>query len=419
MDGGILEQFMRTRQGTEALAAPLTAEDCQIQAMADASPPKWHLAHTSWFFEQFILARLVPGYRLFDARFAHLFNSYYEAVGATEGGIFPRLRRGLLTRPVLDEVFRYRTHVTTAMQDFLAKPEAPRRDEALKLTELGIHHEQQHQELLLTDLKYNFSVNPLKPAYATELPAPPPNAAQPAQAWAEYPAGVQVVGHDGAGFAFDNECPVHRVFLEDFALATRLVTNGEYAAFIADRGYERPQLWLSDGWQRLRAEQWKAPLYWEWRDGAWWHFTLAGMQPVAPEAPVCHVSYFEAEAYAQWAGCRLPTEHEWEVAALAEEEARGIRGNFLGSGQLAPVAGAGQLFGDTWEWTQSAYLPYPRFATAAGAVGEYNGKFMSGQMVLRGGSCVTPDGHVRATYRNFFPPEARWQFSGVRLARSI
>jgi ergothioneine biosynthesis protein EgtB len=403
----ILQAFLRTRRTTEALTAALTAEDCQIQAMPDVSPAKWHLAHTSWFFEQFVLGHA------FDPRFAHLFNSYYEAVGAEEGGIFPRPQRGLITRPDLETVRRYRTHVTTAMQALL---ESGASAEALRLTELGIHHEQQHQELLLTDLKYNFSVNPLQPAYH-EGARTASRAGAPAQNWAEFPAGIRLVGHDGEGFAFDNEGPRHRVFLEDFALMTRLVTNGEFLAFIADGGYERPELWLSDGWQAAKTRGWRAPLYWERKGDEWWHFTLEGPLPVVLDEPVCHVSYFEAQAFAAWAGARLPTECEWEVAAKEHE----VAGNFLDDGILAPrrAGDSPQFFGDCWEWTQSAYLPYPRYQPAPGAVGEYNGKFMSGQMVLRGGSCATPAGHVRPTYRNFFPPDVRWQFSGVRLARTL
>src|SRR5687767_7388336 len=352
--------------------------------MPDASPTKWHLAHTTWFFETMVLARFSAGYEAVDARYAFLFNSYYDALGDRQ----PRPRRGLITRPTLEEVHAYRRAVDKAMDRFL--PGAP--PEALMRTELGLNHEQQHQELILTDIHHALWCNPLRPAYGSAA-RHRPRAGATDLGWIAFPEGVVEVGHGGSGFAFDNEAPRHRVFLEAYEIADRPVSCGEYAAFIEDGGYRRPELWLSDGWAAAQAEAWTAPAYWERRDGAWWEFTLAGMQPIDPAAPVSHVSHFEADAYARWAGARLPTEFEWEHAATW------------------------RLPGDVWEWTASAYLPYPRFVPFAGELGEYNGKFMSGQMVLRGGSCLTPASHIRRTYRNFFPPAARWQMSGLRLAR--
>jgi ergothioneine biosynthesis protein EgtB len=404
-------RFRAVRTATVALAAPLSAEDCAIQSMPDASPVKWHLAHTSWFFETFVLELHRANYRPFNAAFRVLFNSYYHTVGDKH----PRPQRGLLSRPSLTEVHAYRTHVDAAVATLLeeAAP-SPRMQELL---ELGLQHEQQHQELILTDLKHLLSCNPLRPAYAP-VRATAAGAGGPPLAWTTFAAGLVEIGHDGAGFAFDNETPRHRQYLETFALANRPVSNTEYAAFIADGGYRRPELWLSEGWDWLHANRIEAPLYWE-DDGGWRVFTLHGMLPLEADAPVCHVSLFEADAYARWAGARLPTEAEWEVAAARVP----IAGHFVESGALRPLAAGPttaqlvQLFGDVWEWTQSAYAPYPGFRPAAGALGEYNGKFMCNQYVLRGGSCATPQAHMRATYRNFFPAPARWQFSGIRLAR--
>jgi ergothioneine biosynthesis protein EgtB len=379
--------------------------------MPDASPVKWHLAHTSWFFETFLLEAQLAGYRPFDARFRVLFNSYYVQVGARH----PRPERGLVSRPGLDQVLAYRAHVDAALARWLHS--APPAEAALDLLELGLHHEQQHQELILTDLKHLFSRNPLRPVYraASEVPR---NGAAAALRWMSHPAGMREIGHDGSRFCFDNERPRHRIYLPAFALAARPVTNGEYLEFMRDGGYTRPELWLSDGWDTCQAQQWHAPAYWEAGAQGWETFTLHGMRRVDPDEPVCHVSFYEADAYARWAGARLPTEAEWEAAAAGEA----VQGNFVESGALHPcpaAAGSGllQLFGDVWEWTGSAYLGYPGYRPAAGAVGEYNGKFMVNQFVLRGGSCATPATHVRATYRNFFGPAARWQFSGVRLAR--
>lgn len=411
--------YRETRAATQALAASLSPEDQVVQSMPDASPAKWHLAHTTWFFETFLLGPHLPGYRPYDERWGFLFNSYYEAVGARH----PRPRRGLLTRPSAEEVVRYRARVDEAMTALLGGGNGAR-PEVADLVRLGIHHEQQHQELLLTDILHAFSCNPLRPAYRAAA-APAADAAPDALDWDVCEGGLHEIGHAGAGFAFDNEGPRHQVFLRPFRLATRLVTNAEWRAFIADDGYRRAELWLSDGWATAQAEGWRAPLYWEDGDDGQRSMTLAGVQPLDPAAPVCHVSFYEADAFARWAGKRLPTEAEWETAAAGLP----IAGNFRGTGELRPlpaqpapaheVQGDGalrQMFGDVWEWTGSAYSAYPGFRPAAGAVGEYNGKFMCNQMVLRGGSCVTPDGHVRPSYRNFFYPHQRWQFAGVRLA---
>ncbi|HEY8244737.1 MAG TPA: ergothioneine biosynthesis protein EgtB [Casimicrobiaceae bacterium] len=403
--------YAAVRGQSEALAAPLSPEDCALQSMPDASPVKWHLAHTTWFFETFVLAGR-EGYRPLDSAFRVLFNSYYVGVGERH----PRPERGLLSRPDLATVRAYRAHVDAAMRALLASDLG--RETAARI-ELGLHHEQQHQELILTDLKHLFSRNPAAPVYRAGWPLAP---VRPRRAeWVDYAGGLDAFGHAGDGFAFDNELPRHRVFLEPFALASRPVTHGEYAAFVDDGGYDRAELWLSAGWDVVTTRGWTAPLYWE-RDGAaWTTFTLHGRVAIDAHTPMCHLSFFEADAYARWAGARLPTEFEWELAAREAS----IEGNLLDSGALHPMPLDGdtppgapaQLFGDVWEWTRSDYGPYPGFAPADGAIGEYNGKFMAGQYVLRGGSCATPRSHLRATYRNFFPPDARWQFSGVRLAR--
>lgn len=407
-------RFAAVRGLTERLARPLSPEDATAQSMPDASPAKWHLAHVSWFFETFLLEPRLAGYRPFDPAYRMLFNSYYNGVSTP----FARPQRGLVTRPGLAEILAYRAHVDSGMAALLARPLD---EETAWLVNLGLAHEQQHQELLLTDIKHLFSINPLKPSYAGRWPltavAPVP------RGWLPHDGGVHAIGHEGSGFAFDNEGPRHRVFIEPFELATHPVTNGDWIAFIADGGYARPELWLADGWAMARAEGWAAPLYWQADGPDWRCFTLHGDAPVDPNAPVTHISFYEADAFARWAGARLPTEAEWEVAAACLRP----EGNFADSGAFHPLAARtparpgepAQMFGDVWEWTGSAYLPYPGYRPAAGAVGEYNGKFMSGQMVLRGGSCATPPGHVRATYRNFFPPAARWQFSGLRLARDL
>jgi len=406
-------RFRSVRQVTGALAAPLSPEDCTIQSMTDASPVKWHLAHTTWFFETFVLGPHDPGYKAFDPAYRVLFNSYYVGVGERH----PRPERGMISRPGMQEVLAYRRHVDDAMHALLAQDPLPR--EAGDLIELGLHHEQQHQELILTDLKHMLSRNPLKPAYRKQRPLGAIRAGK--RGWIEFDEGVYEIGHAGSDFCFDNETPRHRVWLDAFRIATHPVTQGDFIDFIEDGGYRRPELWLSAGWDAVSTHGWQAPMYWERRDGRWVSFTLHGEAPVDPHAPVCHVSFYEAEAFARWANERLPTEAEWEVAARGAAR----DGNFLDSGALhplplreAPAEGMpAQAFGDVWEWTRSDYAPYPGFRPAEGAVGEYNGKFMCGQYVLRGGSCATPASHIRATYRNFFPPEARWQFSGLRLAR--
>jgi ergothioneine biosynthesis protein EgtB len=410
----LARRYRAVRDGTEGLCAPLSAEDCAAQSMTEASPTKWHLAHTTWFFETFILEPHQPGFRPYADTFRVLFNSYYNGIGEQH----PRPARGLLTRPALDEVYAYRAHVDDALTSLLTAPPGPPPGVA-ELVELGINHEQQHQELILMDLKHLLASNPLDPVYretghTSSRPAP-------AAEWLPFAAGIRHLGHPGPGFAYDNEGPRHRVFLEPFELASRPVTCGEFQAFIADGGYARPELWLDAGWAAVRAGGWESPQYWrQGPDREWTLFTLGGRRPVDPDEPVCHVSYYEADAYARWAGARLPTEAEWEAAANERENPAG---GFLDSGRLhpapAPEPGLSQMFGDVWEWTASAYLPYPGFRPAAGAVGEYNGKFMVDQMVLRGGSCATPADHIRPTYRNFFPSDARWPFTGLRLARSV
>jgi len=389
---GLLARYRAVRAETEARAAPLSAEDQQIQSMPDCSPAKWHRAHTTWFFETFILGA-EPGYQPFDPAFGYLFNSYYEAVGARH----PRPARGMLTRPSAETVGRYRAHVDAAMAALLQQDDLS--GDLADLVELGLHHEQQHQELLLTDIKHAFSLNPLRPAYrdAPELSALPPGRA----GWVELPPGIYESGAAEDGFAFDNERPRHRHYIHSCRVATRPVTCKDYFEFMAADGYRRPEFWLSDGWATVQREGWEAPLYWTRADdGNWSVFRLNGEGPVNMTEPVQHLSHYEASAYAAWRGRRLPTEFEWEVAA-----------GMLGIDKM----GAGSV----WEWTSSAYLPYPGFRTAPGAVGEYNGKFMSGQMVLRGGSWATPRGHSRQTYRNFFPPAARWQATGLRLAEDM
>jgi len=397
--------FHEVRVFSEALAAPLSDADATIQSMPDASPAKWHLAHTTWFFETFLLRDHLDGYRLFDESWPFLFNSYYEA----EGPRHVRAARGMLSRPSLGDVLAYRTYVDAAMAELLPRPDlAP-------LIALGVAHEQQHQELLLTDIKHALWSNPIGPAYADAMLSTPRGEAAQAE-WREHPGGIARIGHDGAGFAFDNEGPSHRVLLDPFALAGRLVTNAEWEAFVADGGYRTASLWLSDGWAWVQREQVAAPLY--WHEGE--HFTLSGWQGRRPEAPVAHISYYEADAFATWAGHRLPTEFEWEaLARMADAPEDAAAGHQLDAAAAAAPQGGAGLFGDCWQWTRSAYLPYPRFRPAAGAVGEYNGKFMSGQFVLRGASCATPRGHSRPSYRNFFYPHQRWQFTGLRLAKDL
>jgi ergothioneine biosynthesis protein EgtB len=418
----LTSQYSAVRHQTDALTAPLTPEDLMVQSCPEASPAKWHLAHTSWFFETFILSSHLPGYRPFHPQFRDLFNSYYNAVGQQP----EKALRNTFSRPPLEEIRKYRAHVDEHMLKLLQSGSVPM--EAQKLVTLGLNHEQQHQELIVTDIKHGFWSNPLHPAYQPASDAPFTQAA-PQQKPQLYPEGLYEIGAEGESFYFDNEGSRHKVFLRPFRFAMRLATCGEYISFMEDAGYSRPELWLSDGWKAVQTHHWRAPLYWE-KSGdrksgnQWIQFTCSGMRNVEEAEPVCHVSYYEADAFARWAGARLPTEFEWEVAASRVL----VEGNLLESGRFHPAAASAgaesglqnsvplQLFGDVWEWTASAYLPYPGYKPAAGALGEYNGKFMSGQMVLRGGSCVTPRSHIRATYRNFFPPETRWQFSGIRLA---
>ena len=401
----LLRRYRAVRARTLALAAPLSAEDCALQSMPDASPVKWHLAHTTWFFETFVVTAVQDDYRTPDPAYRVLFNSYYQAVGPQH----PRPSRGLLSRPSLDDVLAYRAHVDQAMAECC---ERARTDTALAARiELGLNHEEQHQELILTDVLHLLSCNPLHPAYDAGDAVSASEA--PEMRWIRYRAGVATIGHLGDAFAFDNETPRHRVWLEAFELASRPVTNAEYAAFVADGGYRRPELWLALGWDLVRAEQWTAPLYWIEAGGAWHAFTLQGLHPLDPGAAVAHISYFEADAYARWAGARLPTEFEWEAVAARGREAAAIDS----WSPAARAAGTSLRHGEVWEWTSSSYAPYPGYRVARGALGEYNGKFMCGQYVLRGGSRATPPGHARITYRNFFPPQARWQWSGVRLAR--
>ena len=408
----VVGRYREIRTTTEALCRPLQIEDYVLQAMPDVSPTRWHLAHVSWFFETFLLEPGLAGYQPYDPRYRALFNSYYNAVGPQ----FSRPDRGHLSRPTVAEVYAYRAHVDRGMKTLLRSNGAP---ELASLVALGLQHEQQHQELILTDLKFNLAVNPLRPrVYPTAIPV---GAGTVPLEWVDMPGGVVWIGANGESFAFDNETPRHRVLLEPYRLASRLVTNAEYLDFIEAGGYRDWRWWTSEGWRTVHERGWDAPLYWETDDGERLVYTLAGLQPLDPAAPVAHVSWFEADAYARWRGARLPTEAEWEHAATDLR----VTGHFQESGiyQPLPVAGADgdlqQMFGDAWEWTQSAYAPYPGYRPLPGAVGEYNGKFMINQMVLRGGSCATPSSHIRASYRNFFPPDARWQFSGIRLAADL
>lgn len=428
---GLSLHYTKVREDTMRLANGLSEEDCVVQSMPDASPVKWHLAHTTWFFETFLLERFEPAFAPFNPAFRVLFNSYYNGIGEKH----PRSERGLLTRPPLEEVRAFRRHVDGRMLALLSSTDLT--PALASLVELGLHHEQQHQELILTDLKHLLSCNPLKPAY--HKPWPLAQVAARQHAWMDIDGGLVSIGQDvadpDAGFAFDNEGPRHSEFLRPYALAAYPVSHGDFMEFVDDGAYRQPQYWLSLGWDTVQARGWQAPGYWEKRDGRWHTFTLHGMAEIDAHTPVCHVSYFEADAFARWAAqtypqrwgdARLPTEAEWEHAAVLRQ-ADPLRGNFVESGALHPmpartVSAAGalhQMFGDIWEWTQSSYAPYPGFRAAPGAVGEYNGKFMCNQYVLRGGSCATPVAHIRATYRNFFQPEARWQFSGLRLAKDL
>ncbi|WP_267432884.1 ergothioneine biosynthesis protein EgtB [Sphingomonas sp. GM_Shp_1] len=406
----LASRYRAVRGLTLSLAEPLSDADATVQSMPDASPAKWHMAHTTWFFETFVLRDHVPGYQLHDPRFPFLFNSYYEA----EGKRHARHRRGMITRPSLDEVRAYRAHVDAAL--LAAMPDLP--EGALELVALGCHHEEQHQELFVTDILHLFSENPLEPALYAPRPKTP--VAMPgAIGWIEGRQGIVQVGHEGQGFAFDCEGPCHDALLHPHAIADRTVTNAEWMRFIEDGGYRDPRLWLSDGWAWVKAKAIGAPLYWEERDGGWTRFGLDGRRAIDPAAPVTHVSFYEADAYATWAGARLPTEMEWEAAATAHDASGGNQMDAAGPIEPRPAPQGPAFFGDVWEWTGSAYRPYPGFRAVEGAVGEYNGKFMNGQFVLRGGSCATPRGHARASYRNFFYPHQRWQFTGVRLAKDL
>ncbi|HVF11166.1 MAG TPA: ergothioneine biosynthesis protein EgtB [Abditibacteriaceae bacterium] len=421
-DASLAARYQEVRRFSEKLCEPLVAEDYVIQSMPDASPTKWHMAHTSWFFETFVLKAALPEYSSLHPQYDFLFNSYYNSIGARHC----RPKRGLLSRPTVEEMYRYREYVDRRMMELLTSAGEDRLPELAPVVVLGLHHEQQHQELMLTDIKHVFAQNPLRPAYCQQEPAQ--SHSTPPLQWIEFAEGIHEIGHDGQGFAFDNEGPQHRELVQGFQLASRLVTNGEYLAFMEDGGYLRPEYWLSLGWTAVQENGWQAPFYWEKRDGRWWLMTLAGMREVDESEPVCHVSYFEADAYAHWAGARLPTEAEWEVASAGVP----INGNFVGNDCYHPMAlldesslithhlsPITQMFGDVWEWTRSPYSPYPGYAPVAGALGEYNGKFMCNQYVLRGGSCATSRSHIRRTYRNFFAPDARWQFAGMRLAKDV
>jgi len=429
----VRDRFRQIRKFTNALCGGLEPEDCVVQSMPDVSPTKWHLAHTTWFFETFILKKFLPGYRPEIPEYAYLFNSYYNAAG----DMHRRDLRGLISRPTVGEAQRYRASIDSHVDELLSDPDENLLDEIEAILVLGIHHEQQHQELLITDIKHVFAQNPLYPVFragrsrhSVRVEERTATECRPYQ-FIDFEETVAAIGHDGDGFAYDNEGPRHQALVPAFSLATRPVTNGEYIAFIEDNGYSRPEFWLSLGWMTVNEQRWNAPLYWIKRDGVWWNFTLSGLCPVDQSEPVTHLSYFEADAYANWAGARLPTEFEWERAALSCP----IEGNFVETELFHPAAVAPnafgavsaerpeqhrqllQMFGDVWEWTRSAYSPYPGYRAAPGALGEYNGKFMCNQFVLRGGSCATSSSHIRRSYRNFFQPEKRWQFTGIRLAR--
>ena len=418
----LLARYRAVRAFTETLCAPLTVEDHMIQSMPDASPARWHLGHTTWFFQMFVL-RPRSDYTTPDPMYEHLFNSYYNAVGSP----YPRPKRGIVSRPTVAEVREWRRLVDEHVERLLQEDDPESLVDVLPVIEIGLHHEQQHQELILTDVKHGFFQNPIYPTY--ERPLHGPTKAAPPARWLRYDEGLRRIGHDAAGFSYDNERPRHRVFLEHYELGSRLVTNGEYLRFIEDGGYGRHEHWLSEGWDHVRRDRWRAPLYWVERQGGWWEFTLRGLRRLDLEEPVVHVSYYEADAFARWAGARLPTEAEWEAVATTVP----VAGNFVDTrllhptvaretpasrGALAPVESTPlQMFGDAWEWTSSPYAPYPGYEPLDGALGEYNGKFMANQFVLRGGSCASTADHLRASYRNFFPAHARWQFSGIRLAR--
>ena len=409
----VLEQFKRVREFTNYLVEPLEVEDFVIQPMGNASPVKWHLAHTSWFFETFVLGKFLADFKSLYPQYAYFFNSYYLQTGVP----FTRAKRGLLSRPTVKQVLEYRAYVNERMIAFIENCDDETWTEASIVAEIGNHHEQQHQELILMDLKFLLAQNPLLPVY--RITNKIAKGIESEQVWIPFKEGIVEVGSKGNEFTYDNEHPNHRTFVQDFELANRLVTNAEYLEFMESGGYEHSPFWLDEGWSMVQKERWKAPLYWFKRDGVWMQFTLSGTQRVPPYEPVAHISYFEADAFARWKGARLPTEQEWEYASQEVE----IKGNFVDEGHFHPIAiqkhedGLLQMFGDTWEWTVSSYSPYPNYKPLPGALGEYNGKFMANQYVLRGGSCTTSESHIRKTYRNFFHSNARWQFSGIRLAR--
>lgn len=399
--------YRKVRNETERICSLLQPDDYQLQSIIETSPPKWHLAHVSWFFESFVLSAFAQNYQCFHPQFSYLFNSYYETVGKMQ----PRPQRGMLSRPTVEEIYQYRAYVDEHILSLIHELDDSNWQALLFRVVLGLNHEQQHQELLLMDIKHNLSVNPLKPAYSDRLTTV--EAEAKSMGWIERPGGIAEIGHSGAGFAYDNETPRHQALVLNHTLATRPVNNEEYLAFIEDDGYSRPDLWLSDGWSVIKQRDWQHPLYWQKTNGGEWHeYTLGGMRKLNFAEPVCHVSFYEADAYARWAGKRLPSEVELELM-LADQP---LEGNFADHDVLHPRAGQGQWYGDVWEWCATPYGPYPGFKPLEGSMGEYNGKFMCNQMVLRGGCCVTPEGHVRASYRNFFYPHDRWAFSGIRLA---
>jgi ergothioneine biosynthesis protein EgtB len=413
----LLKRFHIVRQFSEQLSEPLEIEDYVVQSMPDASPTKWHLAHTTWFFETFVLEPSLKAYKSLHPQYNYLFNSYYNSIGERHS----RAQRGLITRPTVQETYAYRLYVDEHIHNLLQHCDEQQLQQITPIVTLGIHHEQQHQELLMTDIKHMLASNPLHPVYKARIIEEAKTTS--ALKWIGYPEGISSIGYEGDGFAYDNESPRHREFVEAYQLGSRLITNQEYLDFMLDGGYKDPLLWLSSGWNIVQTAGWQAPLYWEKQDEHWYEMTLSGLRAVAPDEPVCHVSYFEADAYARWANARLATEAEWEIAAQHVS----IVGNFVEHVQFHPIAlqdslepdMPAQMYGDVWEWTNSAYLAYPGYKPAPGAIGEYNGKFMCNQFVLRGGSCVTSNTHIRPTYRNFFPPDARWQFSGIRLAREV
>ncbi len=413
----LIESYKTVRQFSHTLAEPLEIEDYVVQSMPDVSPTKWHLAHTSWFFETFVLSKALSDYKSPNSQYAYLFNSYYVQAGERH----LRPKRGLISRPTVEETYSYRNHVDESMLQFMENADDKEWQQLESVIEIGVHHEQQHQELIVTDIKHVLSENPLHPKYINndrngnkaDIPGD--------LKWADFDGGLFYIGNKGSGFGYDNEYPEHKVYLNSYKLGSRLVTNSEYIEFIEDKGYETPEIWLSEGWATVETNNWNAPLYWQKQNGQWMQFTLTGLRKVEPDEPVTHVSYFEADAFARWAGSRLPTESEWEVAASNIE----IEGNFVDDLKFHPVGldnssngnSLKQMYGDVWEWTQSSYSAYPGYKTLPGALGEYNGKFMCNQMVLRGGSCATSKSHIRKTYRNFFPTNARWQFMGIRLAK--